>query len=74
MNAIQQMVVVVKHVQTILDRTNVHVELATSLVVTNMHVTVINGCSYSFVRRGRDNFSTNQISSLSTAKFPDANA
>ena len=56
MNAIQQMVVVVKHVQTILDRTNVHVELATSLVVTNMHVTVINGCSYSSVRRGSGQF------------------
>ena len=56
MNAIQQMVVVVKHVQTILDGTNVHVELATSLVVTNMHVTVIDRCSYSFVRRGSGQF------------------
>ncbi len=44
MNAIQKRVVVFKHVQTILDRTNVHVEMATFLVVTNMHVTVIDGC------------------------------
>ncbi len=56
MNAIQQMVAVVKHVQTILDRTNVHVELVTFSVVTNIHVTVIDGCSYSFVRRGLGQF------------------